>query len=175
MLSVSGKWLFSLLATLSFALAAQQAGVTPGEPVQYQLSELAAHQGNTIILKDGSSWQTNMQQFGLAGTPILISGRNLRVGSNEMQLNGFSLSASYKDGTLKAQQGFKLSLLATAADGKRLMLSDNLTAYVLDSDRRFSRNWQANSGVILSEDRRTLLYLPSLQQVSVQISHTAQP
>jgi len=174
-ISLAGKWLASLLAVISLNIAAQQTTFRLGDPVQYMLGELAAHDGNIIMLRDGSSWQTNMQQFALSATPLLISGRNLRSGSNELLLNGFTLSARYKEGPLNAQQGFKLTLLANTADGRRLMLSDKLTAYVLDSDRGYSRNWQADNKVILSEDRRSLIYLPSLQQVSVQIIQTASP
>lgn len=174
-MNVIAKVLASLFAILSLDLAAQQTAFRPGQPVQYLLGELAAHDEHIIMLRDGSSWQTNMQHFGLSATPLLISGRNLRSGSNELQLNGFTLSARYKEGPLNAQQGFKLTLLANSADGRRLMLSDNLTAFVLDSDRLHSRNWQANNSVILSEDARSLLYLPSLQQISVQITQTARP
>lgn len=174
-LGYTTKFFTGLLAGISLSVAAQQTPSQPGEPLQYKVARLAAHEGNTMTLDDGSVWQTNMQHFGLTGNRILISGRNLRSGSNELLLNGFTLSATYKQGTLNTHQGFKLTLLAALADGRRLTLSDNLTALVLDSDRRFSRNWQASSKVILSEDRRSLLYLPSLQQVSVQITQTAIP
>ncbi|GHG74964.1 hypothetical protein GCM10010919_28840 [Alishewanella longhuensis] len=175
MLRHATKIVTGLVAGISLSVTAQQTPLQPGEPLQYKVARLAAHEGNTMTLDDGSVWQTNMQHFGLTGNLILLSGRNLRSGSNELLLNGFTLSATYKQGTLNAQQGFKLTLLAALADGKRLTLSDNLTAFVLDSDRRFSRNWQANNKVILSEDRRSLLYLPNLQQISVQITQTAIP
>lgn len=174
-LTAGSKKLAALLAVISFALFGQQPPTTPSQPIQYKLSVLAAYDGNTLTLKDGSHWQTNMHQFGLPGTPILLLGRNLRAGSAELQIQGFTLSASYKEGAINAQQGVKLTLLAVESDGRRLQLSDNLVAFVLDSDRRYSRNWQANSQVILREDRRQLLYLPSLQPVSVRINQSSGP
>ncbi len=167
--------LLSGLAVIGFEVSAQQTPLQPRKPVQFQISKLAAHDGNEILLQDGSRWRTNMQLFGLPDTPLVIYGSNLRSGSNTLMLNGFSLSANYKAGELNARSGFQLTLLQNSADGKRLRLTDNLVASVLDSDRSFSRNWAANSEVIVSADFRTLLHLPSLQQVAVHISLTKAP
>lgn len=171
----TSKFVLGIVAAISLNVTAQQNPMQLGEPLQYKVARLAAHDGDTVTLDDGSVWQTNMRHFGLAGNLILISGSDLQSASNELLLNGFTLSANYKEGKLNAKQGYKLTLLANAADGRRLVLSDNLTAFVLDSDRRHSRNWQANNSVILSEDRRSLLYLPSLQHISVHITQTASP
>lgn len=165
---------FGLLTVLNGATA-QSASLPLGEPVNFTVSELAAFKDNNIILTNGSAWQTNMQQLGLPGTRVLISGRNLRSGTNELQLHGFTFTARHQAGEFKGQKGYKHLLLAVQADGRRLLLSENLTAFVLDSDRLHTRNWAANNTVILSDDLRSLVYLPSLTTVTVQLTRTTLP
>lgn len=171
-LTTSSAVLTALLCMLCYALppSAQQAPLTPGEPVQYLLSELASTQNNILTLRDGTVWRSNATQFGLAGSKVLLSGRNLRNGSNTLRLAGFDFTASYQSGQLNAKSGYRITLNSISADGRILHLSDQLQAFVHDADRLYSRNWSGNNALILSADFRTLIYLPTLQQVTIQIA-----
>lgn len=166
------KLFTGLLAGVSLTLSAQQQPLLPGKPVQYLTAELATHQQNLLTLTDGSIWRTNITQFGLSGNKVLISGTTLKTGSNSLQLNGFNFTARYQSGELLPLNGYKTTLLSVEADGKRLLLNHHFQAFVTDADRRHSRNWAGNSPVIISEDFRTLLYLPSLQSVAVHLTQT---
>lgn len=154
----------------SLPLSAQQAPLSPGEPVQYLLSELASTQNNLLTLRDGTVWRITATQFGLAGNKVLLSGRNLRNGSNTVRIAGFDFTASYQSGQLNAQSGYRITLNKVSADGRILQLSDQLQAFVHDADRLHSRNWSGNNALILSQDFRTLIYLPTLQSVTIQIA-----
>lgn len=173
-LAASSTVLMLLLFTLCYSLplSAQQAQLSPGEPVQYLLTELASTQKDLLTLRDGTVWRSNATQFGLAGTKVLLSGRNLRNGSNAVRIAGFDFTASYQSGQLNAQSGFRITLNTVSADGRILQLSDQLQAFVHDADRLHSRNWAGNNSVILSADFRTLIYLPTLQSVTIQIAAT---
>lgn len=161
-----------MLILVSPSSNAQQREMKIGEAVQYITSGISSYERGQLRLADGSVWRTNITQFGFTGTTVLISGKNLKTGGGTLYLNGFTFTANHLEGELRPENGFKLRLVAVAADGKRLSLSDNLLAQVLDTDRLFSRNWGSNKDIILSSDQRSIWYLPNLQRVSVQVSQT---
>lgn len=167
--------LTGLLAGVSLAVNAQQKPLPPGESVQYITAELMTHQHSLLTLSDGSTWRTNITQFGLTGNKVLIYGDDLKTGSSSLQLNGFSFTARYQSGEILAKNGYKATLLSVQNDGKRLLLSNNFQAFVTDADRQHSRNWAGNSQIIISEDFRTLLYFPSLQPIAVHLTKTPSP
>lgn len=164
--------LTGLLAGVSLAVSGQQKPLPPGESVQYITAELMTHQYSLLTLSDGSTWRTNITQFGLTGNKILIYGTNLKTGSSSLQLNGFNFTARYQSGEILAQNGYKATLLSVHNDGKRLVLNNDFQAFVTDADRQHSRNWTGNSQIIISEDFRTLLYFPSLQPIAIHLTKT---
>jgi hemin uptake protein HemP len=140
----------------------------PGQPVQYLLSEISSSSVQQLALADGSQWRLTAARALTRGSPILISGRNLKTGA-EAHSAGFSFRLSYDSGRLQLQSGVKLNLIAIQQDGKRLLLSEELEALVYDADRIQSRHFQGNSEVIISQDGQQLIYLPSLQQIRIRL------
>jgi len=143
-----------------------------GEPVQFLLSDLVSLQHNILTLADGSTWQTNITQLGFPGTKVLITGKNLTTGNNTLYLNGFQFTAKHKSGDIQANKGYRLGIVNILADGKRLIMANNIQAYVTDAHRTHTRNWRVNNKVIVRDDFRTLVYLPSLETVTVQLAQT---
>jgi hypothetical protein len=163
------KRLCLLLGLVSLALPAQE---LPGQPVQYLLSEISSSAAQQLALADGSLWRLTAARALTRGSPILISGRNLKTGA-EAHSGGFSFRLSYDSGSLQPQSGTKLKLIAIHQDGKRLLLSEQLQALVYDADRIQSRHFQGNSEVIVSQDGQRLIYLPSLQQIRIRVLATS--
>ncbi|GGW58083.1 hypothetical protein [Alishewanella tabrizica] len=165
----------SLTAALNNPLAEVAPASPPaalGEPIQFLLSELTSLQRNVLTLADGSTWQTNITQLGFAGNTVLITGKNLTTGNNTLYLNGFQFTAKHKSGDIEPNNGYRLSVINILADGKRLILSHNLQAYVIDAHRQHSRHWRADNSVIVRDDFRTLVYLPTLETVTVQLAQS---
>ena len=152
------------------ALAQEKQSALPGDPVSYLVAEIASYDKNQLTLSDGTVWRVTATQFGLAGTPVLISGRNLKTGSNELFIAGFTFQARYQSGELQERKGSKLTIISLHADGKRLRLTDTIQAFVVDKDRRYSRNWAAGQTVILDSCGQSLVALPSLEQAQVQLT-----
>ncbi|MCC5451709.1 hypothetical protein LMJ53_08220 [Rheinheimera sp. UJ51] len=162
--------LFAIGLAAGSALAQQQQSPLPGDPLSYLVAEIASYDNNQLTLSDGTVWRVTATQFGLAGTPVLISGRNLKTGSNELFIAGFTFQARYQSGELQERKGTKLTLISSHADGKRLRLTDTLQAFVVDKDRRYSRHWAVGQTVILDSSGQQLLALPSLEQAQVQLA-----
>ncbi|MCT8126074.1 hypothetical protein H1D31_08610 [Alishewanella sp. BS5-314] len=156
----------SLLGALFFSAAILSQ--TPGEPVQYLLSEINGSGANQLALTDGSLWRLTAPRALARGSAILISGRNLRTGNVQALSGGFQFDLSYQDGQLPAQQGYKLQLIASQQDGKQLLLENNIRLWVLDADRLESRHFRGTAEVILSADGQQLIYLPNLKKVQVR-------
>jgi hypothetical protein len=163
------RCLAPLLVLFSCATAAQS---LPGSQVQYLLSEISGSSAQQLTLADGTAWQLNAPRALTRGSTILISSRNLNTGA-EAQSGGFSFSVSLQNGALKPEKGSRLTLLAQHQDGKRLLLSEQLQAMVVDSDRILSRHFQGSQPVLVSEDGKQLIYLPTLTPVRIKLLSAA--